>query len=209
MKHLDEQTDLRQKLQQILRLDRAVALVWKNAPGWTLVNLVLVLIQGLLPLATLYVTKRIVDGVAAGLSAADKVAAFRPVLSWILLAAGVAILSALCRSLAELAAETQSMLVTDAVSDILHAQSVVVDLEYYENANYYDTLHRAQQEAPYRPTQIVHGLHHSFKSSFPARRIRVFRRAVHTHLGSDIAHFDQLLRRGLVYKGAIGINLEE
>src|SRR5262249_42199214 len=32
------------------------------------------------------------------------------------------------------------------------------DLEYYENPDYYDALHRAQAEAPYRPTQILNGL---------------------------------------------------
>ena len=33
-----------------------------------------------------------------------------------------------------------------------------VDLSFYENPAYLDTLHRAQQEGPYRPTRIVNGL---------------------------------------------------
>jgi ATP-binding cassette subfamily B protein len=48
--------------------------------------------------------------------------------------------------------------VTDAVAEILHAQSVAVDLAYYEDPSYYDTLHRAQGEAPHRPASIVNGL---------------------------------------------------
>ena len=48
--------------------------------------------------------------------------------------------------------------VTDHVSDIIHSKSIAVDLEYYENSRYYDTLHRAQQEAPYRPMRIVNDL---------------------------------------------------
>ena len=39
--------------------------------------------------------------------------------------------------------------------DIIHTKSVAADLEYYENSRYYDVLHRAQQEAPYRPSRIV------------------------------------------------------
>jgi ATP-binding cassette subfamily B protein len=35
---------------------------------------------------------------------------------------------------------------------------VEADLAYYENAQYYDTLHRAQQEAGYRPTSILNGV---------------------------------------------------
>ncbi len=44
------------------------------------------------------------------------------------------------------------------MSDLIHAKSIAVDLEYYENSRYYDVLHRAQQEAPYRPTRIVNDL---------------------------------------------------
>jgi ATP-binding cassette subfamily B protein len=149
---------LRKAIYQSLRLDRALRLVWKSAPGWTFVNLVLVILQGLLPLAALYLMKRIVDAVTIGVSAADKPAAFQDLAIWIILALLVAVLTALSRSLAELASEAQSQLVTDHVSDLIHAQSITIDLEYYENSNYYDTLHRAQQEATYRPTRIVNGL---------------------------------------------------
>ena len=64
----------------------------------------------------------------------------------------------ICRSIGRLASETQALAVTDHMHDLLHAKSIEVDLEYYENSQYHDTLHRAQQEAPFRPTRIVHGL---------------------------------------------------
>lgn len=155
---MPEKITFRNVIQQIIRLDRAVRLVWTNSPGWTLAQLGLVIVQGLLPLASLYLTKRIVDSVAAGVSASDLNTAFRQVAFWIGLAAGAALLSAVCNSLSDLVREAQSMRVTDAVSDLLHAQSVAVDLGYYEDPQYYDTLHRAQQEAPWRPMQIVNGL---------------------------------------------------
>ena len=47
--------------------------------------------------------------------------------------------------------------VTDHINDLLHAKSIEVDLEFYENSSYYDALHRAQEEAA-RPTRIVNGL---------------------------------------------------
>ena len=74
------------------------------------------------------------------------------------LAAGVAIFTAITSSLSEYATQAQSLRVTDFVADILHAQSITADLEYYEDPGYFDTLHRAQQEAPYRPTSIINGL---------------------------------------------------
>jgi len=102
--------------------------------------------------------KRLVDVVTAGVSAADKSAAVQQVIYWILLAAVVAVVTAFSRSISELASEAQSYLVTDHVSDLIHAQSIQIDLEYYESSSHYDTLHRAQQEATYRPTRIVNGL---------------------------------------------------
>jgi ATP-binding cassette subfamily B protein len=139
-------------------LPRALRLVWTMAPGWTAINVLLVALLGILPLATLYLTKLIVDSVTAGLATPDPAAAFPHVLLYILIAAVIALVLALARSLSELASEAQSMTVTDGVSDILHAQSIAVDLAYYEDAGNYDTLHRAQEESPYRPTRIVNGL---------------------------------------------------
>ena len=149
---------LRTRIQTALRLERALRLVWQTAPRWTLANAALVAAQGALPLATLYLMKRIVDAVSAGIAAPDRGSAFQAVIPWIGMAGGVAILSALTRALGEYATEAQSLQVTDAVADILHAQSIAVDLAYYEDPGYYDTLHRAQREAPYRPTRIVNGL---------------------------------------------------
>jgi len=128
------------------------------APGWTSVNLLLVIMLGILPIAALYLTKLIVDSVTVGLTAPDPLAFLPQVLFYILVAGIIALSIAVARSLSELTSEAQSMIVTDGVSDVLHAQSVAVDLEYYEDSRYYDTLHRAQQEAPYRPTRIVNEL---------------------------------------------------
>jgi ATP-binding cassette subfamily B protein len=141
-----------------LGLGRALRLVWKAAPILTLVNSLLVLVQGVLPLAALYLMKMTVDAVSAGVSAADKASAFQEAFIWITLAAVTALLAALCRAASEWASEAHAQKVTDDISDILHAKSVEVDLGYYEDARYYDTLHLAQQQAPYRPARIVSGL---------------------------------------------------
>ena len=139
-------------------IPRALRLVWAMAPGWTVISVLLVILLGVLPIAALYLTKLIVDTVTAGLTTPIPTAEFSQVLFYILIAAIIALALAIARSLSALVSEAQSMIVTDGVSDILHAQSLAVDLGYYEDTSYYDTLHRAQQEAPYRPTRIINGL---------------------------------------------------
>lgn len=149
---------VKEKIKHGLHLERALRLVWQSAPGWTAANFGLMLLQGLLPLASLYLMKLIVDAVTAGLAAPDKHAALTRLVWLILLAAAAALLGALCRALTEVAKETQTQIITDHVADVIHAKSVMVDLEYYEDPKYYDTLHRAQQEAAHRPTSIMDGL---------------------------------------------------
>ncbi len=78
--------DLRTRIQTALQLGRALRLVWRTAPRWTLVNVALVFGQGALPLAALYLMKRIVDAVTASSAAPDKAIAFQHVAVWILLA---------------------------------------------------------------------------------------------------------------------------
>jgi ATP-binding cassette subfamily B protein len=76
----------------------------------------------------------------------------------VILAGAAALAGALFTSLGILVSEGQTQAVTDHMQNILHAKAIEVDLEYYENAEYHDKLHRAQEEAPYRPNRIVNGL---------------------------------------------------
>ena len=142
------------KLWSAIKLRRAVSLVWESSPRWTLAGALLLVMQGLLPLASLYLMELIVDSVTAGLESTT----FRNIAILIVLAGLVALLTAFCRSASSFVNEYQATLSSDHIQDILHAKSVEVDLEYYENSKYFDALHRAQQEAPWRPTRIVNGL---------------------------------------------------
>lgn len=148
----------RRKLRHALRLDRAVRLVWQNARSWMLANLALLLAQSALPVASLYLTKQIIDAVTLALSASDKNAAWQSAALWVGLAGALALLMEVCRSLTSFVNQAQAQLITDRMHEMLHAKSLAVDLEYYENAHYYDALHRAQQDAPFRPQSIVNSL---------------------------------------------------
>lgn len=77
------------------RLKQAIDLVWKSAPGWTLAGIALIIFQGSLPLAALYLIKLIVDSVSSG-------AGSETVLLWIGLAGGVALLVAIEKKIKDL-----------------------------------------------------------------------------------------------------------
>ena len=107
-------------------------------------TIALAVVQGVLPLAGLYMIKLIVDAVTDGLAAVDKAAAFQDV-AWLILIAGLIGISALARSVSTLVSEAQGQVVTDHISDLIHSQSIAVDLEYYENSQLLRRLARAQQ----------------------------------------------------------------
>ncbi len=147
----------REKLKYALQLHRTLSFVWKSAPGAALLSGILVVIQGVLPLAMLYLIKMIVDAADKAISSPGTKG-----LSYILLlvgiAAGVSLIRITCQHIAGYANEALSVKVEDHVYDRLHEKSITMDLEFYENPSYFDTLHRAQMEGPYRPSKIVNDL---------------------------------------------------
>ncbi|AOX01382.1 ABC transporter ATP-binding protein [Moorena producens PAL-8-15-08-1] len=149
---------LRTKIQQTLRLLPALRLVWQSSPFWTVARVGLLLVQGILPLLSIYLTKLIIDTVTDGLLNADKQAVFRDVLLFLILAGTVTLVTTLLNSLGEVVNTAHSQRVTDYMQGIIQDKSLEADLEYYENPRYYDTLQRAQQEAPYRPPRVLNRL---------------------------------------------------
>lgn len=117
----------------------------------------------MLPLITLYLMKLIVDSVNAGASSAGN-GDFGGILVLISLAGSVALLALISQSASKIVNEAQSAIVSDHVQEVLHAKSVEMDLEYYENSEYYETLHIAQRQALSRPTVIINGLFQSGRS---------------------------------------------
>lgn len=144
--------------QTLSRLLPALRLVWESSPVWTLARLTLLLVQGLLPLGSIYLAKLIVDQVAVNLTSNNPELAFQNILPLLLMAAGLMLVTTLCLSLSEFVNTLQAQRVTDYMGSLLHAKSIEVDLAYYEDPRYHDTLQRAQKEAPYRPNQILNRL---------------------------------------------------
>jgi ATP-binding cassette subfamily B protein len=156
--HVNTRMSLFSGRSRTLHLKPALSLVWKASPTWTIVSAVLLFLQAGLPLLQLYLMKLTVDAVTAGIAEPEKGAALRRVVVLVCLTGAAALVAVLLASIAKVVGQAQADLVTDHAQDMLHAKSVALDLEYYENSQFHDALYRAQQEAPYRPTRIVNGL---------------------------------------------------
>ena len=148
----------RRALAQLPYLPRALALVWAAARRWTVAWAVLLVVQGLLPVATVTLTRSLVDSLVAGLGAGASWANFRPTLLLAILMAGIMTLGELLRSAAGWVRTAQAELVKDHIHAQIHKQSIAVDLAFYEMPDYYDRLHRARNDARYRPLALLESM---------------------------------------------------
>lgn len=136
-------------------LFRAIRQVFTYVPGLTTISIALIIIQGLLPLAALYVMKLMIDTVTGAIGAADKA----PFLSqlWLLVvaAAALALLTTVCRAVSGYLSELQSVVLSDTITDKIQAHSLRLDLAYYENPAYHDNLRLAQMGGAARSAQVI------------------------------------------------------
>lgn len=143
---------------QLRFLPRALTLVWAAARPWTIAWSALLLLQGLLPVAIVYLTRAVVDSLVAAVRAQGAWASVRPALLLAVVMAGVLLAAELLRSAAAYVRAAQAELVQDHISSLIHAKSIAADLAFYDSSEFYDHLHRARGEASYRPVALLESL---------------------------------------------------
>ncbi|MBK8026626.1 MAG: ABC transporter ATP-binding protein [Chloroflexi bacterium] len=149
---------LRENIIRTFNLRQAVRMVYSASPRLFAAGVVLVIIQSALPVVVLYLTKLMIDDITAQLGLPADSRDFSRILLLIALVGLVTLLEVVFSTLNALVAEAQGDVVADSILTRIQLKSVEVDLAYYENAQIYDKLHRAQADAPFRPPRIVNGL---------------------------------------------------
>ena len=134
---------------------RTFGLVWSAAQNWTIAWVVLLVFQGLLPVATVYLTRSLVNSLVAIVGAGMSWKSIQTILVPVSLMAGVLLLTEILRSVIEWVRTAQSELVQDNISTLVHEKSVAVDLALYESSDYYDQLNRARSDASGRSLALL------------------------------------------------------
>jgi len=149
----------KQGIREIIHaLGKAVKLIWASSPRLVVVRALLNVVQGVLPLGSLYTIKLLVDLLSENKGLLHSSSGWKRILFLVLLTGFFMLLQQASSFLATLVSTRQTEQVLDTVTTILHKHSIAMDLSYYEHAGYYDALHRAQQEAAYRPLGIINGM---------------------------------------------------
>jgi len=149
---------LRGVLSQLSYLPRALGLVWNAAPRLTLIWGMLLAVQGLLPAATVYLTRALVNSLVAVAGAGVDWAALRPALLMAGLMASILLLSEILRSIIAWVRTAQAELVQDYIRQRVHEKSIQVDMAFYDLPDYFDHLHRARSQASHRPVALLENM---------------------------------------------------
>ncbi|MFN8493561.1 MAG: ABC transporter transmembrane domain-containing protein [Caldilineaceae bacterium] len=139
-------------------LPRTVQLIWSAARRWTLAWSLLLLLQGLLPVLSVYLTRVQIDALNAALHGGANWQNLRLPLLWFALAALVQIIGTGLNSLSTWVRAVQSELVQDEISKRIHSQALALDLAFYETPDYYDRLYRAKVDAANRPVALLENI---------------------------------------------------
>ncbi len=154
-----------QAVKQLPYLPSALRIVWQAAPRYTILWAILLVMQGLLPVATVYLTRAVVDALAAALTTSANRALLVQALLGVALLALVMLVAELLQGVNRWVQTAQAEHVTDHVKRLIHNKAVALDLSYYETPAYYDMLHRARADASQMPLSLVQNLGYLIQNS--------------------------------------------
>lgn len=136
-------------------LPRAFRLVRDATGRSSALWLVLLCAQGLVPAAAVYLSRPLIDSLGAAIGSGGNWERVAPALLVAAAIAAALFVGELLRSAAEWVRTGLATRLEDHVSAMIHEKSTSVDLAFYETAEFHDDLHRARDEARYRPVALL------------------------------------------------------
>jgi ATP-binding cassette subfamily B protein len=156
---------LRERVGALRNLPPFLRQIWSTSPGMTVASLSLRTVRALLPIATLYVGKLIIDEAirlaghppagADTLAQWHRSGALDPLLALLALEFGLAVLSDVLGRIVSLVDSLLSELLTNATSVQLMEHAATLDLEDFEDSELQDKLDRARRQTMGRMTLMT------------------------------------------------------
>lgn len=136
---------------------RTVGVLW-DASGFLMVAWAgLLALQGVIPVATVWLTKPLVDALAAAIGGGVTREALQPLIG-LATALGALLLGGAVLGVArQWLGWAQAELVEDHISDLIHAKATEVDLAFYETPEFLDRLYRVRSDSASRPLALLEG----------------------------------------------------
>jgi ATP-binding cassette subfamily B protein len=135
------------------QIGNAIIFVWETNRFLTVISFVLLFFQATLPLLSLYIMKLVIDAITLAIKGGSDIT-FSRIAFLIGLEGLVALFIAISGVFSGWIREILSENVSLRMHGVILAKSVEVDLEYYEDPQYFDAMHRSQKEATFRTNKV-------------------------------------------------------
>ncbi len=146
---------LRKLLSPLRYWPRTFRLIFDAAPRWTTSWMLLLIVQGLLPVASVYLTKLLVDSLIDAKASSGAWSSVSRALVLLILAAALLLLTNSIQSLSDWVRTAQSELVQNHIRSLVHQQSTTLDLAFFESPEYFDLLEQTTNDASNRPIALL------------------------------------------------------
>jgi ATP-binding cassette subfamily B protein len=134
---------------------RAFGLVWSTHKGLTISMGVFSVLFGILPSASAWLSKLVIDGVVEAINHGGRQDWVNYVVLLVLIQFGLAAGSSLLQTVRNINQQALQELTARRIQLMLMQHANRLDLSFFEDPQFYDTLQQAQREAGYRPTAMV------------------------------------------------------
>ncbi len=156
----DQPKDLRSRFNRIRTsvagtvrgLPKVARLTWQASPALTIVLALITLLSGLLPTATAYIAKLLVDAVVAAIQHRGTTA---DIVNVALFQFGVLAATAISSAMTSIAQTLLQERMTLTIRHQVMTHASDLQLAYFEGSTSYDMLRQAAQEAPTRPLSMM------------------------------------------------------
>jgi ATP-binding cassette subfamily B protein len=136
-------------------LPRVLKLVWDVQPVFTVLLGVLYIAQGIIPAATAYASKLLIDSVVAAVRFGGQHGTTTLVIVFVVVQFAIQGVSSLLTTLSNVVQQLLQERVSADVQLRVMQKANTLDLAFFEDATFYDALQEAQREAASRPTGMI------------------------------------------------------
>ena len=149
-----------ERIFQVKDFGKIVAYIWQSGRVIAISNLLLKVLQSALPISVLFITKELVDLVSKKGNFERREVIW--LIVWLLV---IQLVNSVVNNFSTYITGIQQQLVTDHLSRLVIKKAIEVELEYYENPEYHNTLHLAQHQALYKAPIVVNTISQLIEST--------------------------------------------
>lgn len=163
--------------QSVRYIGRALRLVWQSGRLWSLLNAVLIVVRGMLPLAMLWIVRQLVD------TAVEQVASGQPdfvSMAQVLVLMGVMfVVNSMTASLHSIVKHRQSFLLNRHISTLIHGKTTSVSFLFFEDTQYQNVYFRAVTNSLSKPQAVFYNIISVLQNSLTLCAIAIVLVSVH------------------------------